>query len=387
MVDLVTKNFDDIVQEQGTAIQASVDPTRDILINFEIGSIWLAACEANAGIALWLEGELLKVLAVTRLATCVGNDVFTFVEDFGMTRLPAVKATGDVTFARYTTTHAAKILLGQNVETGDDHVKFAVVEDTTNPYYDAVNKWYLIPIGVSSAIIKVEAVVAGASGNVASGAISIITTPINYIDTVTNGLAFENGEDQETADQARARFPLYLQSLNKATKWALEAAILAVRENIKYSLTENKQFDTDNTQYGIFYAVIDDGTGDPPQSLLDQVYAALDRDRGFTIMPAVYPPEKILLDITLDALVDLSKYDETVAKTAIEEAVTAYIESRQVGTTLYYNRVICVANDSFEGVQDIKNLLINGSTNDIVANNKQKVVLQSLTVSIIDTPS
>ena len=56
--------------------------------------------------------------------------------DFGLTRLPAVAATGQVTFSRFTNTLQAVVPFGSLVQTADGSQKFTVVTDATNSGYN-----------------------------------------------------------------------------------------------------------------------------------------------------------------------------------------------------------------------------------------------------------
>ena len=85
MATLSTQNFATLLQNQAAAMQARCNQ----LLDFSVGSILRAITEANAAVALWLQGMILQVFGVTRLATSTGTDCDSFVNDFGMTRLGA----------------------------------------------------------------------------------------------------------------------------------------------------------------------------------------------------------------------------------------------------------------------------------------------------------
>jgi uncharacterized phage protein gp47/JayE len=86
----------------------------------------------------------------------------------------------------------------------------------------------------------VEDLTAGAAGNVQPGTISLIASAIPGIDTVTNALAFTNGENAETDAAFRARFQLYIAGLSKATSAAVDSAVAAVQDGITYVVLENQ---------------------------------------------------------------------------------------------------------------------------------------------------
>ena len=70
MPALQTQTFDQLVQIEATAIQASSGGS---LIDFSVGSILLAFAQAVAMVALWLQGLILQLLITTRAATASGR--------------------------------------------------------------------------------------------------------------------------------------------------------------------------------------------------------------------------------------------------------------------------------------------------------------------------
>src|SRR5690348_7832551 len=101
-------SFSSLVQNMAAYVQGSASQ----LLDLTVGSVLRAILEASASMALWLQWLVLQLLAITRLATSSGNDVDSFVNDFGLTRLPGVGATGTVTFGRFNNTPAAFIPVG-----------------------------------------------------------------------------------------------------------------------------------------------------------------------------------------------------------------------------------------------------------------------------------
>ncbi|UYZ15649.1 baseplate J/gp47 family protein [Brevibacillus sp. WF146] len=99
-----------------------------------------------------------------------------------MTRKPAVKATGFVTF---TGNEGTVIPKGTEVYTdGDAPIYFVTTADAT--------------ITNGTATVAAEAKEAGATGNVGPGAIKLTTGNITGITGVTNTVAFDGGVDAES---------------------------------------------------------------------------------------------------------------------------------------------------------------------------------------------
>jgi uncharacterized phage protein gp47/JayE len=77
-------------------------------------------------------------------------------------------------------------------------------------------------IGVVGKAVASTAVLPGASGNVAGGAIKLLKTTVAGIETVTNEAAITGGADEESDDDRKKRFQEFISSLARGTKPAIE---------------------------------------------------------------------------------------------------------------------------------------------------------------------
>jgi uncharacterized phage protein gp47/JayE len=367
------KDFATIVSDQVTAIQA----TSARLIDTTIGSIIRSVTEANAAVVLWIQSLLIALLATTRASTSTGVDLDSWMADYSVTRLPAVAATGNVTFSRFTATNPATIPVGAMVQTGDGSQVFQVVADTTNIAYS--NGAYTLAAGVSSLAVKVQAVTAGVGNNVVIGAINTLATAISGVDTVTNAAAFTNGADAESDAALRARFVSYVASLSKGTKDAIGYAITSLQTGLTYTLVENQTYGG-ATDYGYFYVVVDDGTGTPGSTLLNSVANAIDRVRPVTSRFGVFAPVVQIANASMSATI-ASGYDAAATKLLVKNAVTNYINALGLGQPLVYTRLLQVAYNASPGVTNITGLLVNGGTADIAATAQQ--VVKAGTIGVI----
>ena len=131
-MQLSLQNFSTLLEGMAASVQGAAQS----LLDLTVGSVLRAILEANASLALWMQWLIVQCLATTRLATSSGVDCDSFGADFGFTRLPAVAASGQVTFARFTPSVAAFIPVGTAVSTTANTQSFLVVEDSTNPAYN-----------------------------------------------------------------------------------------------------------------------------------------------------------------------------------------------------------------------------------------------------------
>lgn len=78
--------------------------------------------------------------------------------------------------------------------------------------------------------VAVQARNIGLDGNIAGNAINTMYSTVSNVDSVTNPAAFSDGRDEETDLERKDRFALYIQSLARATRGALEYAARTVEQ-------------------------------------------------------------------------------------------------------------------------------------------------------------
>lgn len=375
MADVTTKTFDELVQDQATAIQALAPVTIDV----GVGTVLRAIVESSAGLTLWLEGLILRVLAMTRAATSTSADLDSWVADFGLTRVAGSAATGNATFSRNVTTQAALVPVGTQIDTSDGARTFVVVRDTANVNYQVANDAYRINTGVGSISVPVRDTVAGAAGNLIAFALTKLTSPIQYVDSVTNPLPFTNGSDPETDAALRDRFVAFLASLSRGTVGAIGFAVSSVEGVASYSIVENTQING-TTDYGFFYVVVDDGSGVPSSALLSAVNEAVENYRAVGVRFTVVAPIVQTVNITANIKV-ASGYAASDVKAAAEAGIRAYVAGLGLGASLYYTKVVNAAYESSAGVVNVSGVLVGGSGSD-VAPSSPRIVVRPGTVTV-----
>jgi uncharacterized phage protein gp47/JayE len=374
MATLTTYTFSQLVSNVATAVQGAASA----LLDFTVGSVLRAIAEATAGVVLWLQAIILQLLTVTRASTSVGSDLDSFMADYGVTRLAAVASTGNVTFARFTSTQQAVVPIGATVQSADGTQTFAVTLDTTNSAYNAGLGGYVLPANTASVTVPVQDTVAGSGGNVQAATITVITTPIPGVDTVTNAAAFTNGIDAETDAALRARFVLYLASLSEATKAAIGYAITSIQQGLTYTITEDQDYNS-NTDDGFFYLVVDNGTGSPPSGLLAQVGSAIEAVRALGIRYAVFAPVVVTANVSM-TITSAAGLTHANVVGAVGTALTNFINGLVLGTNLPYTQLAAIAY-SVPGVINVSAVLLNSGTSDLTATNQEVIKAGTVTVS------
>jgi len=351
------------------------------LLDLSVGSPGRALLESVGGVGLWLQYLALQILARTRLATSSGVDCDSFVNDFGMTRLPGVAASGMVTLTSFSSeSQSAVVPVGVKVRTVAG-VMFQVVEDSGNAAWSVQQGGYVRAVGVSAVTVPVQAVLAGSSGNVPVGSICLLGTSVSGIDTVTNAVPFVNGADGESDAALRLRFPLWLSAKSTASRAAVGAAVMDVQTNLSYSLMDGEMPDGSTTP-GYFTVVVNDGSGAPSDAVLGEVYQAVDAVRAVGVGFAVQRPKMVVASVAMTVAVP-SGVDASVAQMAIQAAVTQDIEICGVGSGYAYSRLAYIAYSS-AGVQvlSVTDVLLNGAQADIPASTNQAIVVGMVSVSM-----
>jgi uncharacterized phage protein gp47/JayE len=378
-MSLNIQTFAQLVSNQAAAIQAQ----SRALIDFTIGSIMRAFIEATSAIALWLEGLVVYVLALTRAATSQGTDLDSWMNDYGVARLSSSFAAGDVTFSRFSTTVGGLVAIGAVVRTLDGTQSFTVVLDPTNGAYSAASNGYVIPIGIASVSVPVTANIPGPAANVGAGTIGLIASATPGVDTVTNAAALTGGATAESDAALRARFVTYIASLSKATEIAIGFAVSSLQLGAEYTITENT--DTNgNPVFGFFLVTIDDGTGSPPSALITTAAAAIENVRAAGVRYGVLPPIIINVSVAFSVFVALG-YDPNATAGTAGNAVTAYINALPLGQSLPYSKLSQIIYEASPGIRNVENLLLNSGVADVTASNRN--VIKALTVAASVSPT
>lgn len=375
MPTIQNKNFNQLVSDFAVAVQGRAIG----LLDFTIGSILRSLGEAVSAVTVWLEGLIILLLQTTRAATSSDGDLDTFVNDFGLARLPAVAADGQVVFSRFTPQQVAVIPVGAQVVTSDQTQTYLVVADTSQPNFVPAQNAYVVPVGMAVCTATVQAVNAGAQGNVGAGTITVLASAVSFIDTVTNPQPFTSGEDPETDVALRMRFIAWFAGLSKATREAITAAVLALQSGVSCSITENVDYDG-TPDVGSFYVVVDDGSGTPPTSFLSSVFNAVDTTRACGIRPAVFGPITVQADIFVACTV-AAGYDAVATRALVAQAIDKYVANLGLGNALAWSRLYQVAYDASPGVTEVAGLTVNGGVSDISATSKERIIVGTVQVN------
>lgn len=370
MASLPTQSFNQIVTNTIAGIQGRAAK----FINFSQGSSLRAIVEGFGGTFLWFQALVLQLLTSIRLSTCKGDDVDTFVAQFmdnvdgtESPRLGAQFATGEVTFSRFTAGPTTCFVnVGATLTTTDgNNTQFTVVANTTYPTFHATPiPGYLLASNIAALVVPVQAVTAGAAGNIQPGAISVMTSPITGIDTVNNVAAFFTGADKEEDDPLKERFKAFILGLSRGDFFGLNASILGAAVNVQFKLTEGYNYDG-SYHPGFFFVVVDDGSGTPSPAFLASMLTAANAVRPLSIQCAVFPPVVFLANVSMQ-ITTATGYDHNTVVAQVAATVAFNINSLGLGNPLGPNQLSAWAY-SVPGVvpgNGVSNILLNGSAGD-----------------------
>jgi uncharacterized phage protein gp47/JayE len=358
---------------------ATVQGRASQLVNFTVGSVLRSVGEATSGVALWLQGQVLQTLSLTRATTSSGADLDSWLAQFGFSRFQAVAATGQATFSRFTPTLQAVVPVGQIVQTGDGSQQFQVIADAANAAYNATLGGFVIGAGTASVTVTVQALTPGSGGNVAPASVTVLSQAIPYVDTVTNAAGFTGGVDAESDAAALARFVTWVNSLSRATKSAIGSAIQGVQQNLAYQIFENVAYDGSARQ-NYFYAVVDDGTGNPPAATLNAITAAISAARPIGTTFNVYAPVVVNAVVSMN-IVTAQGYVHGVVAAQVQQAIQSYINTLPIGATLPYAKLTQLAFTASMGVANVTGVTLNGGTADLTCTMQQVIKTNSVTVN------
>ncbi len=374
-MQLNLRTFDAIVASAAAAVQGAAQQVLDLTV----GSVLRAVLEANAGLGLWLQWLILQVLQTTRAATSSGPDLDTWVADFGLARLPAVSATGAVTFARFAPVTVALVPVGTLVRTSDGTQSFAVIADPADAAFSAPQNGYQLAAGQGQVTVPVQAVTAGSAGNVQAGSIALIVAAIPGADTVSNAAPTTGGIDGESDPALRLRFAAFLNSRSQATAAAVGYAITTVQQGLQYTIQENVS-QAGVVQPGCFVVTVDDGSGHPPPALLSAVGAAIEAVRPLGAIWTVVPPTVATANVTMTLSTAASATHATVAS-AVAAALVSFIDALPVGAALPWSRLAQIAYGASPSVLNVTAVTLNGGSADLVAGQGGVVKAGTVTVN------
>lgn len=313
--------------------------------------------------------ELDNVLAFGFADTTFGAYLDMRAREYGLTRKPAVKSSGSLTFIG---PEGTEIQRGTIASTGGDYpVYFVTTADAT--------------IGAGGSVtVTAEAQDAGAAGNVGAGAVTTLLGDLVGIVTVTNASYFEGGVDAESDASLLARYyeraqrPATSGNANQYRQWALEVP----------GVSDARVYPVWNGPGTVKVVLLDDDKTAPDPSVVAAAQTYIDPAQdgtgqgvapigaAVTVAGAVEVPVDVAVTVTLAPGATVAE-----VQTQIETGVRAYLRSLAFADPLV--RITRIANVILDipPVIDYADLTINGAAGNIAVADGEVAVLGTVVVT------
>ncbi|OEC03443.1 hypothetical protein GY31_01510 [Lysinibacillus sphaericus] len=299
-------------------------------------------------VAVEFAGQQKKIAAVQEkldVEKLTGDELTRFVyQRTGISRKPATQATTTVIVSG---TAGTLVKVGELV--GTDTILYTVLEEAV------LNE-------SGFAHVRVQCNEFGQIGNVPANTIINFPASINGLVNVYNPDAVVDGYDEETDYDLRQRYYDKLQRPGKAgnkyqyREWALEVT----------GVGDAKVFPRYNGPLTMKVVVIDANKLPATSELIEDVKMHIEIEMPFGVEDLlVKSAEALLINLSV-ALSLMPGYTEEVVKTNIKKNITTHLKEIAFKTSFVsYAKVGALIIDS-DGVLDYQNLLINGSTANVV---------------------
>ena len=280
----------------------------------------------------------------------------------GLTRKPAVRAVGTLTFSRavqasYDTAIPAGTLCA---------IRGAGRYRTTEAG--------VIPAGSLSVTVAAEAEEGGEDGNASAGTVTLLVSPPAGITGVVNPGPFEGGADEESDDALRARLLASYQAISNGAN-----AAFYYDEAMKVEGVGDCAVIPRMSGSGTVGVIVTGREGQLPEGTLQALEAHLDRVREIgvdvTVANATLLPQTVAIAIKP---VEEDGYD--ALETAVETAVEAAFDGMRIGQPLLLGKLAGV----LAGVPGLYNFAITAPAADQAADADERITLGTLTLSPLE---
>lgn len=296
------------------------------LSDFNTGSVLLSLFDTVAAELEQLYNAQVQIQDAAFISTATGSDLDKKVADFTLERRGASFSSGIVTFGRTTSSTQNFIIpAGTQISTQATStapsVSFETIEEA------------ILSAGSLTVNVQARAVSSGISGNVSASTITILPSPPTGIEFVINYNAFTGGADSETDEELRNRLSLYLNSLARGTKLALESAGLSVTGITSVSVLEN------DPSPGYVKMYVADSTGTASDATLEEVRSVVENYRPVSVIVFVYAPSVQYVDISCYLSIDPT-FESTSVITNVTSAITNYISGLKLNENVIRANII-----------------------------------------------
>jgi uncharacterized phage protein gp47/JayE len=280
-------------------------------------------------------------------------------------RKKKTKAIGTILFSRTDT--AGNCVIKQ------DRIVRTRADGKGNVYRFITTEEVVMAEGIGEINIPVVAEDYGQNSNVVASQIVELVTPVDGVDSVTNGSDWlvNEGNDDESDESLRERYKLEWKAADGCTKYAYEKWALSVT-GVKSAQIEDQHPRGEGTVDIILLG----SAGIPSQQLIDDVTTVTEDQNPINDDFLVKSPNEIAVDI-------VAEIEVTAGTTEIAiitgESVIADIFPLDIGEDLTLDRI----TSELMNVLHSKNINITTPVADTPADNQSMIILNSLTITAV----
>lgn len=334
--------------------------------------------DANEGsiVRSWAEsiGALAELVTAQNLANSLSTIVDQVYAVFGITPYPATAATGSVNFY---TGNGANIPYSVGIPQG------TILATNSGIQFQTTQNATLI-VGTSAVTVPIIAVQTGPQGNVPANTVTQIVTALPYPLFVTNPNQTTGGQAAETPQQTANRFSAKVQSLQQCTPLAIVNQAIGITNGTERVLQASvyEPWMTNPSAGAGFTLYIDNGSGTASLQLVQNVANQINPPAGvpFTVAPVV--PVSASVSVTA-SIISTYANQEQIIYNNISSAIEQFFAELQIGETLYASQLSAVVANAAPSQLSSLNVSINNGSLQINAQYFQRVVLSSLTISLV----
>lgn len=289
--------------------QTEIDEKSDVAIRLKVlaGEIYNAQVNFE-----WLKNQMFADTASSEYLDLIA-------EQRGLKRKQALKAQGEITFyISQPVDHNIIIPLGTVVATDDSTpVRFCTTEQEE------------IASGNTLVSVYAEAEKPGRSGNIVKGMATVGVSVPTEIESVTNRVAFEGGEDAETDSELRERIrSTYTNQSNGTNKAYYEKLALSVEGISKASAVAKVRGS------GTVNVYVCSNSGDADSTAIEKAQAIIEKERELNVDVLVLNADAVSYDLTV-AITAKNGYSQAEVNKACTDAFERYINSIPIGGKFY----------------------------------------------------
>lgn len=276
----------------------------------------------------------------------------------GVPRVEAERAKGKLTFSISSMLDTRLMVPQGTVCMTADAVAFETLEEGR------------ISSGFTSVTVEAQAMEIGTAGNVAAGTVTVMQTPPDGIEMVTNAAPFSGGSEREDDETYRVRVLQAYNAMNNGVNGPfyrnLALSIPGIDRAWVIRCPEGA---------GTVGLLVASDTGTVSDEAISQLKALLIEREELGIQVSVSRPESVEVSVTGKVL-PAAGYTLGEAMEKVRPAIAGCFYGDSMGKTLYLSQLVHAAMETGA----IDNIVLTAPTEDLVMAQNQQPVLSALTL-------